>query len=596
MNAQTTFVLFTLGPVQSFIKAARTVRDLWSGSYLLSYLTFRAMKAVADKCGASAIVFPNYDELPLTKWFAKQPHEGLLEPCIPNRFLAEVPNDRKPSELAEAAETACRGAWKEIAEKVRKFLYKELSHDSYSETSELWRQQIDGFFEVYTATMPVSAETQTSAQALLAKPTGDLWRDAHELAQRALAARKGRRHFPEYAPEVGEFVPQKDSLLGTYEHVGPGAFKEVETFWETASTAWDKCGTMVSAAERLCAVSLVKRFAWAHYFAPKFGFQPKELRFLDTATRAARNWLAAGDAIDPDAVRTKHDDWSGQWLHWPSPEPPGDPDARGKQTERTVPPEVWSRIQAKKRAQKAPPSYYAAFMFDGDSMGDRFGEAKNTAEYRELSKALAAFALARIEKLVGRYNGELLYAGGDDALCLLPTDTALECVAEINSVFRANWLEHRPSDKPATISGGLVVAHYKEDLRFVLEQARKAEHAAKEAGRDRLALAVCRRSGEHSSAVVPWGFVPTVGAWVKAFRDGASDRWAYKLRAELPVVEESTEMFKLELRRQLNRTEDDTKRLLAPSGLLAAFDELPNPRTFVTLVQSASFLARGRDE
>src|SRR5262245_50113999 len=121
------FLLFTLGPVQGFIKAARTVRDLWAGSYLLSYLTFRAMNVVADRSGLSApaIVFPDVAQLPLWQWEAaggrKPAPHSVLEPCIPNRFLAEVPADRAP-ELATAAEAACRDAWKAIADDVRAFL------------------------------------------------------------------------------------------------------------------------------------------------------------------------------------------------------------------------------------------------------------------------------------------------------------------------------------------------------------------------------------------------------------------------------------------------------------------------------------------
>ena len=39
-------LLFSLSPVQSFIQAARSVRDLWTGSTLLSWLTFQAMEPV----------------------------------------------------------------------------------------------------------------------------------------------------------------------------------------------------------------------------------------------------------------------------------------------------------------------------------------------------------------------------------------------------------------------------------------------------------------------------------------------------------------------------------------------------------------------
>ncbi len=34
---------FTLGPVQGFVAQARRTRDFWAGSFLLSYLTGKAM-------------------------------------------------------------------------------------------------------------------------------------------------------------------------------------------------------------------------------------------------------------------------------------------------------------------------------------------------------------------------------------------------------------------------------------------------------------------------------------------------------------------------------------------------------------------------
>ena len=37
------FLAFSLGPVQTFIAAARTVRDLWTGSYVLAWLTWQAI-------------------------------------------------------------------------------------------------------------------------------------------------------------------------------------------------------------------------------------------------------------------------------------------------------------------------------------------------------------------------------------------------------------------------------------------------------------------------------------------------------------------------------------------------------------------------
>ena len=51
---------FTLSPVQSFVAQARRTRDFWAGSFILSYLSAVAMKAVEKQGGT--ILFPAANE------------------------------------------------------------------------------------------------------------------------------------------------------------------------------------------------------------------------------------------------------------------------------------------------------------------------------------------------------------------------------------------------------------------------------------------------------------------------------------------------------------------------------------------------------
>jgi hypothetical protein len=102
---------------------------------------------------------------------------------------------------------------------------------------------------------------------------------------------------------------------------------------------------------------------------------------------------------------------------------------------------------------------------------------------------------------------------------------------------------------------------------------------------------------------------------VTLFLQGVSDRWAYKLRAELPALlgpEIPWELVFAETRRLLSRLEKaDSGKLQGPAlDFLAAYHQgmtakKPDGRGrtqanalegFVTLCQAASFLARGRDE
>jgi CRISPR-associated protein Cmr2 len=173
----------------------------------------------------------------------------------------------------------------------------------------------------------------------------------------------------------------------------------------------------------------------------------------------------------------------------------------------------------------------------------------------------------------------------------------------------------------ASASAGLAVVHYKEDLRAALQAARDAEQLAKQSGKDALALSVWRRSGEHALAVMEWEFTEDVQRWTDRFVNGASDRWTYKLRQELPVLV-GLEMgaFKAEIRRLVKRARDGKEKAFREEDLIGALDryhdgmlhrpskdawsddessqlrELKIRTDFVTLLQAASFLARGRDD
>ena len=110
------FLLFQIGPVQEFIAQARSTRDAWSGSYLISWMMAHAMKMLADKLGPDCVIYPSLRGLPLYDWLEQEKLKSArhqtrgeavevvleetnlrecqdlaLTPNLPNRFLAVVP-------------------------------------------------------------------------------------------------------------------------------------------------------------------------------------------------------------------------------------------------------------------------------------------------------------------------------------------------------------------------------------------------------------------------------------------------------------------------------------------------------------------------
>ncbi|OWK41127.1 type III-B CRISPR-associated protein Cas10/Cmr2 [Fimbriiglobus ruber] len=637
---------FKLGPVQPFIESARTLRDLWAGSYLLSWLTAHAMKPVIEKCGVDAFITPHVtDENPLLRAVRRNgpTHDPAATlSCLPHTFAAEVPAAEAKA-LGEASIKACAAEWKAIADAVKAELQKVIN-DAYPGWNRDWDAQIASFFEFRCVTLPFSKETADALERLkvpedTSQETDEdkLWSREWNLLGALMDVSRSVRHVPPYVP-VGDNnrYPVKCSLLGSFEQMGLAELKASNEFWakltklkpdRSNSPGWDGLdGTRLQSRDKLCAVSLVKRFAWPAYFAKtprhtgRLGVHVHELKFADTATIAAARWLPSPDELpdadDEDVGFGKADwrtlsRWSGQWLHWATPNQ--DPD------EKPCPKSIWDDIQAQKSIRGRPPAYYALLHLDGDNMGEFFQGEKGKAfgsgkvRFRSVTEQLTRFSLKDVKRIVeDDHSGELIYAGGDDVLAILPTETAVACARDLHAAFRAE----KCLRKDATLSGGIAVVHYKEDLRFALHEAREAEKAAKKIGRQHgnkdaknaLAIAVCRRSGEHASVVMGWGQTDLLTQLVTDFRAGASDRWAYKLRTELPTLETlPLGAGKSETLRLVGRSE------AAPDGFKERIEKLFDHyrdemqsadrnwppadvlKGFVTLCQSASFLARGRD-
>ncbi len=374
--------------------------------------------------------------------------------------------------------------------------------------------------------------------------------------------------------------------------------------------------------------------------------QQTDVRFPDTYTVAAAEWLAQA-GINPLIARQLQGEWNGQWLYWNS--------CHDNPDEPECPQAVFDQIKAARRKLGPSPVYYTILKLDGDDLGGWLRGEKSPkvrdvlhpelmSYYNELgdvakagldarrpvspalhaaiSAALSNFALHAVPKIVARHHGTTIYSGGDDTLVLLPTSTALACANELRQVYMSDWYaldgrEQMMMGSKATISGGLVAVHAKDDLRLALQDARDAEKEAKEAGKNALCLRVRRRSGEHTSAICSWPFVANVSHWMRQFQKGASDRWAYHLYAQRSTMTRlPASAMQAEIRRQIGQAEEPTLTLIPPDQLANTFDQLCNEavdtpagekrlrfdtsgaalESFLTLCHTASFLARGRDQ
>ncbi len=289
-------LVFSIGPVQSFISAARRTQDLWMGSWLLSYLSWVAMETIVKDYGPDTIIFPSLRGQPLCDlWLHSQgiiPEEDKPRPeelalaSLPNKFVALLPEFEAES-AAQTAEMAVRDRWHELAEGVRTFL-EGLLHLTADVWQELWREQIDSHLEVYWSILPWPGQGERQAKdqaeevrrvysSLAQEPEtfkaayehyvksgkyspnwGTTYSLLYSLADRSFNARKSLRNFVP-TEDKGE----KCSLCGKRAilHGGVTSRVGVRRFWEATAQEIGPRAIKPGGRERLCAVCTVKRLA-----------------------------------------------------------------------------------------------------------------------------------------------------------------------------------------------------------------------------------------------------------------------------------------------------------------------------------------------
>ncbi|MCS7180117.1 MAG: type III-B CRISPR-associated protein Cas10/Cmr2, partial [bacterium] len=126
--------LFTIGPVQSFVSQARKTQDFYMGSFILSYLTFKAMEVIIDKFGPTNIIYPDLYKQPLIDYWIKKninidvigfEEKDILLPTIPNRFVAILETTDR-DEILRLVENMKKNIREEI-EEFKMVIFEELN-------------------------------------------------------------------------------------------------------------------------------------------------------------------------------------------------------------------------------------------------------------------------------------------------------------------------------------------------------------------------------------------------------------------------------------------------------------------------------------
>ncbi len=578
----TTLLKLQIGPVQEFIAQARSTRDLWSGSYLISWMMAKALHCLVTPLGPNCVVFPALVDgdatgrlsQPLVRWMrdkhptADNTVEQVLTPNLPNILVALVPGSWNQEMVEQTIIKPMQEEWRQ--EMIECLEYYRSRCPFSQDEARLFQKQAERFWQINwqlweckppASILPmlgilpgINTTIEEIRERARNSPHAEVdlehdWAAQFALASHRLDARRQTRNFNAWRANPLA-TRDKDSLSGREEAIA-------DQVWLAAARKHSDLRYRFRSGDQLGAPNLIKRI-WDLAYLRKLGLQ-RPATYDSVPAVAAAPWLArlkeriSDDAVEaalwnfvnlamaaqahiPEPIFPRADgqtllQWldrvdacifhESTWDNWSRPEP-DQPPFRPETVQLFL--DIKAALDNLYHVLGAgkPGRYFAILALDGDSMGTWLSGAKcplTEMFHRNFSRSLAEFSLDKVRPIVEQSYGQIIYAGGDDVLAMLPAETALTCANKLAQRFRESM---EPVAPGCTASIGLAIAHLKAPLQDLVEVAQSAEKRAKSSpesevwnrknkrlewqtrdgwNRDAIAIALFKRSGE----TIHWG-------------------------------------------------------------------------------------------
>jgi CRISPR-associated protein Cmr2 len=466
----------SFGPVQSFIAAARSSRDLWAGSRILSEIVRGSARHLIDAAAAQGAPPPLI--YPASAQVARDVQaQGLSAGNLSNEILArvEAADESALRRLVQAAQDAGRAVFVGIAEAER----------------IKWQQTL-GQAELRRALWDAQVAEAFVFNAAWVRLDGGPYDDRLRMLKRMMAARRQSVTFaPHPLPNAFalEGIP-KSWLDGINESVLPESREAAKRRFDLGQNEQlDALGCIKRSYGKSEAFTALTRLAaepWLHALAES---QPETLRALDAVHRR----LMRSDYATPSTgnrgryAAFPYD--AGLFFGGALAEAQAQAGRDGDADSMAALAEVETLLR---RLRTRPNPYVALLFADGDGMGAFMGRATTQSQHGRMSDAIAAFS-AQVPEIARETGGHAIYHGGDDVMiaCVLPT--AIDCARDLARAF----VGHMDRLQQALVEDGLVIApdalptlrvgiaicHVKEPMNFIRHNTASAERLAKGADR-----------------------------------------------------------------------------------------------------------------
>lgn len=323
---QASLLVFNIAPVQDFISRARKLRDFWTASLILSWLSFEGMKQIIYDYGSDHVIYPSVigqpmvnsfltDELRLS-WLASDASKQIAS--LPNKFVCLIPTGDE-SRISGLIRKSILDAWNRLGEDLIELLEKSLiTIDDY--TRSLVGRQFEGFWHTNWASCPMLPDDDKTIESVKRILFKDVWEPpvemvnetremhpewdhsgayysiSHAMTQSFLAAGKSRKK-PGCDDEPGikcQLHGDLEILRRDWNHdsdKNPRSSQDI--FWNELKEKW-KAKSDFGQSERLSSVALVKRLGYRifkHKSHPLANCFAGDTSFPSTTEVALTDWL-----------------------------------------------------------------------------------------------------------------------------------------------------------------------------------------------------------------------------------------------------------------------------------------------------------------
>lgn len=516
---------------------------------------------------------------------------------FPNKFLFLIPFNYA-SEIAEEIEKHIKSKWAEINNLVLEELANKLKNNvdesGIEHIKSMFNRQNSHFWDIQWATSRILekkdiddinigggikdllSEKNYKAQSELLNiflkmiknkenyeksGKGILYSSTHSLCQSALAVQKTIKTV-ERQPEPGE----KCQMCGEFEVVHDKKYQnnitanqyknDIKNFWENLSNRFGKQN--IKENEKLCSICLTKRIAYmALQNQNKDSEKGHKKHILYSAFKEAENFpsttyislynyfKANGIVNEQDKLEIAQQIYENEDIQTDNRDRYYaillmDGDLMGKLVNGETIASTWESIMhpdivEKIKNNKLEGDYNVLWqeIFNKENIQRRL---VTPSIHAAISESLGDFALYGVAPIVEKkYDGRLIYAGGDDVCAVLPIDNALQAAKEIQEYYISSFrmikkinkndkenkeeiegiesIELKKDEKwlpeigklsvnlgmgeNITISAGILLCHHKENLSEMIKRAHELldNKAKKEGGRNAVAIELRKRSG-----------------------------------------------------------------------------------------------------